>query len=206
MIQYFDSLFGAYPFSEYGVVIADGDIPPCNKNYGGAEETQTMSIHCPTSSMTEEWAIAHELAHQWFGDSVSLKNWQDIWLKEGMATYAQWLWLARGQDLDALNKVVKAEISDYFPFTRTGQPPADDLYRDEVYRGGALVFHVLRLKIGDEAFFKTLRTYLDKYRYGNAGTDEFIAVAEQVSGQDLRAFLNAWLSQTKLPEMPEPLK
>ena len=68
------------------------------------------------------------------------------------------------------------------------------------------MFHVLRLKIGDEAFFKTLRTYLDKYRYGNAGSDEFIAVAEQVSGQDLRAFLNAWLSQTKLPEMPEPLK
>ena len=203
MIEYFSGVFGPYPFDEYGVVVPDANTPICYIPV--AEEIQTLSIHCP--DMLGEGRIAHELAHQWFGDSVSLKNWQDIWLKEGMATYAEWLWFTRrNMDVKVMNRVVRLKKASYAPTMKTGQPNPDNLYGEEVYTGGALVFHALRLKVGDEAFFKILRTYLERYRYGNAGTDEFIAVAEEVSGQNLKADFNAWLLENKLPDIPEPSK
>ena len=200
MLTYLVGLYGPYPFKEYGVVIAHPEISICR--YGGADETQSLSVHCPTSEMAAERVIVHELAHQWFGDSVSLENWKDIWLKEGMATYAEWLWQTRDKDLETLNKVVKAQMVGYYPYRPTADPSASALYRDEVYKGGALVFHALRLKVGEEAFFKIIRTYQDEYRGKAAGTDEFIAVSEKVSGQDLQEFFDSWLLDNKLPEMP----
>jgi len=201
MLEYLSSVFGPYPFKEYGVVIASWDAPLCDRG-GLAQETQTLSIHCPTRQMREEQTVVHELAHQWFGDSVSLENWKDIWLKEGMATYAQWLWINREADLETLNSYVYDQTIGYSPSTMTGEPPSDSLYRDEVYRGGALVFHALRLEVGDDAFFTIIRTYLDRYRNSNAGTDEFIAIAEEVSGKDLQEFFSVWLKSTEPPEMP----
>jgi aminopeptidase N len=202
MMQYFEGIFGPYPFDEYGVVIADKDIVQCHANFGGAYEAQSMSVHCPKWDTMEESIIAHELAHQWFGDSVSLKNWQDLWLKEGLATYAEWLWNTRDQDLIGLNDYVKEQLKSYQPQTKVDQPPAEDLYQWEVYMGGALTAHALRLKVGDEVFFKILRTYLERYQYGNASTDDFIAVAEEVSKQELSPFFASWLDQTVLPELP----
>lgn len=199
MMEYLSNLYGPYPFEEYGVVIADHDTDACS--WAGALETQSLSVHCPNSWMAAEEVIVHELAHQWFGDSVSLENWKDIWLKEGMATYAEWLWVTRDKDLDTLNKVVKAQLVGYYPSTATGEPPSNELYRNEVYKGGALVFHALRLKVGEEAFFKILLTYLDRYHGGYAGTDEFIALSEEVSGQELQEFFDSWLLDNKLPEM-----
>ena len=201
MIDFLSSVYGPYPFSEYGVVITSSEGSLCN--FAGADETQTLSLHCPQESAATESVIVHELAHQWFGDSVSLKNWKDVWLKEGMATYAEWLWRTRDKDLAILNKVVKAQIVGYYPSTSIGEPPKDSLYRDEVYKGGALVFHALRLRVGEEAFFKILRTYLERYRDSSAGTDEFIALSEEISGQDLTEFFDSWLLDNQLPEMPE---
>ena len=205
-MEYYNSLFGPYPFGEYGMVIVEPDIPPCNRAAGGATETQTLSLFCPKASTLDESSLAHELAHQWFGNDVSLENWQDIWLKEGMSTYAEWLWINRGQDLDGLTAFVKEQMASYHPLTKPAKPPVDDLYQLEDYVGGALTLHALRLKVGDEIFFKILRTYLDRYRFGNAGTDEFVANAEEISGQELSAFFDSWLLETKLPEMPEPSK
>lgn len=203
MMEYFSRIFGAYPFDEYGIVIADSGIAACQR-FGGAEENQTLSIHCPKSSTLDESTIAHELAHQWFGDDVSLENWQDIWLKEGMTTYAEWLWQNREQNLVELTKFVNEQ--SYPQDSAIGQPPANDLYDLEIYIGGAKVFHALRLQVGDEAFFKILHTYLERYRYGNAGTDEFVAIAEEINGQEFSSFFDSWLMQTKLPEMPIPHK
>ena len=156
-----------------------------------------MSMFCPDEFV--EPLIAHELAHQWFGDSVSLENWQDIWLKEGMATYAQWLWETKDAGLGELNAMAKRKSSRHY-FVPPEKPDTAELYNEDVYQGGALVFHALRLKVGDEVFFKILQTYLEQYRDGNAGTDEFIAVAEKVSGQDLKALFDTWLYQAESPD------
>jgi aminopeptidase N len=203
MIAYFSSLFGPYPFDEYGVLVADKTITPCLEG-SLSLEAQSLSIHCPSKYMLSETVLAHELAHQWFGDSVSLKRWQDIWLKEGFATYAQWLWETRGQDIQAVTALADEQKKFTGQDAKIGQPPLDKLYDWESYVGGALVIHALRLKVGDETFFKILRTYLDRYKYGNAGTEDFIAVAEEVSGQDLASFFDSWLMQSTLPDWPTP--
>jgi aminopeptidase N len=201
MIEYFSSLFGPYPFDAYGVLIADETIEPCLEG-SLSLEAQSLSIHCPSEFMLSGSVLAHELAHQWFGDSVSLERWQDIWLKEGLATYSSWLWESRGQTLDSLTAWVEDQKNSFPPDDKIGQPPPDELYDWESYDGGAMVIHALRLQVGDEAFFDILRTYLERYRYGNASSEEFIAVAEEVSGQELSDFFDSWLMQTDLPDFP----
>jgi aminopeptidase N len=202
MLDHFAELFGPYPFGEYGVVIAAEDNPVCEAS-ASALETQTLSLHCPLPIMAEEFVIAHEVAHQWFGNSVSLENWQDLWLKEGLATYAEYLW----EELDSGAAGISAALADmtrgYVPRVRVGRPPADALYSAETYLGGALVFHALRLEVGDEAFFDILRTFHSRYQDSHAGTDEFMAVAEEVSGQELQAAFDMWLYEVGMPELPD---
>lgn len=200
MLAYFEKLYGPYPFGEYGVVIAADDNPVCAAS-ASALETQTLALHCPLPFMAEEFVIAHELAHQWFGDSVSLENWQDLWLKEGAATYAEYLWEARSEGLRGVNRRIADALEGYEPQVPVAEPPADSLYLQETYLGGALVFHALRLQVGDDTFFAILRTFLERYRDGYAGTDEFIAVAQEVSGKDLRQQFDAWLYEVGVPEM-----
>ena len=200
-IDFFDDLYGPYPFEEYGAVVAarDGFCATTST----ALETQSMSLHCPGIIMTSERVIVHELAHQWFGDSVSLENWKDIWLKEGLATYSEWLWESKN-DPARLREIAKNNERRFFDSERSvAEPATDHLYTGESYTGGALVFHALYLQVGDEAFFNILRTYTDRYRGGNAGTDELIALAEEVSGQDLDAFFEAWLFSGRMPDLPE---
>ncbi len=200
MMKYLNGLFGNYPFSEYGVVIADSGSPIC-AGMGQALETQTLSLHCPNSRMAEENVIIHELAHQWFGDYVSLKNWNEIWLKEGMAFYTEWLWIHKDKELKALKQFVKTKSALYIPTAIIGQPPKDDLYNLAVYKGGALVFHTLRLKVGEVAYSKILHTYLERYSFGNAGTDDFINLAEQISGLKLKASFDIWLNTIVNPSL-----
>lgn len=202
MIEFLEGVYGPYPFKEYGVVVADLENPFCLQA-ATALEAQTLSVHCSQSSMAGEEAIVHELAHQWFGDSVSLENWKDIWLKEGMATYAQWLWLERGKELEDVTAIARANLPHSDLDSPIAEPPPQSLYRFESYTGGALVFHALRLTIGEEAFSRLLHAYTDRFKYGNAGTDEFIALAEEVSGQDLKAFFDSWLYSTHLPGIPK---
>jgi aminopeptidase N len=205
MLEYFSGLFGPYPFDEYGVLICDETVIPCQDG-SLSLEAQSLSIHSPSEYMLSESVLAHELSHQWFGDSVSLERWQDIWLKEGLATYSSWLWESRGVPLEALTDWAKEQKDFFPPDDKIGEPPPDELYDWESYDGGAMVVHALRLQVGDEAFFNILQTYLERYKYGNAGTEEFIAVAEEVSGQELSAFFDSWLMQTDLPDFPEPPK
>jgi len=200
-IAFFEKLFSPYPFAEYGVLIATKE-GVCQESEM-ALEAQTLSIHCPSEFMATEGVIVHELAHMWFGDSVSLKNWQDIWLKEGFATYAEWLWASKNDPV-AINQIAKNNRARFFddPNFSVAKPAPQNLYTDESYTGGALVLQALRLEVGDETFFKILRTYAERYKYENAGTADFIAVAKEVSGKNLDSFFDNWLFNKEMPQLP----
>jgi aminopeptidase N len=200
MIAYFSSRFGPYPFETYGVVVVDADL-------GYALETQTLSLFgrdAVTGGAGAASEIPHELAHQWFGDSVSVKSWKDIWLNEGFATYAAALWTEHTQGSAALDTYMQGMYRTVATghFAPPGNPPATDLFNSGVYLRGALTLHALRKTVGDEAFFRILQTYAARYKYGNAGTADFRAVAEEVSGQDLHTLFDSWLLAPTMPALP----
>jgi aminopeptidase N len=145
----------------------------------------------------------HENAHQWFGDSVAVERWQEIWLNEGFASYAEWLWS------ETQGEGTAQEIFDYLYATRPddfwtiapADPGAAEIFGDAVYDRGAMTLHQLRLAIGDDDFFELLRTWTAEKRDGNAETAEFVALAEKVSGQQLDELFQAWLRTPSKPSM-----
>jgi aminopeptidase N len=205
MLDYFSEIYGQYPFEVYGSMVM-------NTYMESALESQTMSIYGIDSINLEdveetEFTVAHELAHQWFGDSVSVADWSDIWLNEGFATYSEALWQEHLYGREGLDDYVtylyEEVVSDPEYFVPPGNPPADDLFNGGVYVRGGLTLHALRLEVGDEAFFEILKTYFAMYKNDNATTDDFIAVAEKVSGEDLGEFFDLWLHGEALPPIPE---
>ncbi len=194
MIDFFAELFGPYPFDAYGIAVVDG--------FPAALETQTMVVF--GRPLLNELVIVHELAHQWFGNHVSPGRWQDIWLNEGFASYAEWLWIEASLGIEGVAVGITQERDRFVGsgLAPPGSPPPDDLFNASVYRIGAMTLHALRLSVGDEAFFDTLRTYVARFGGGTATTDDLIAVAEEVSGQDLDALFEAWLFGDDVPEFP----
>jgi aminopeptidase N len=200
MIVFFEDLFGKYPFEAYGIAVVD--------DFEGALENQTLSIFgrgFVDDPLLLETVLVHELAHQWFGDSVTPADWSDIWLNEGFATYAEWLWLEHTRGEAALRATVegtRAQIALSTELAAPGDPPAYDLFNASVYHWGGLVLHALRTEVGDEAFFEILLEYAGLYRDSNVTTEDFVAVAENVSGADLDAFFDEWLYGESIPELP----
>jgi len=213
MIEFFSDVFGPYPFDSYGSVVVDAD-------FAAALETQTMSTFGRGVLRLGEPVVTHELAHQWFGDSVTPASWTDIWLNEGFATYAQWLWAehidgsiedhvrdayASVSGLDLVTEGASEEMAASLAarqFPPPGNPPLDNLLNPSVYQRGALTLHALRLEVGDDTFFELLRTYAMAFRHQNVSTTAFIEVAEEISGQDLDALFEAWLYGGAVPAMP----
>jgi aminopeptidase N len=192
MIAYFETVFGPYPFNSYGAIVEDDSV-------GYALETQTRPVY---SRVARQGTVAHELAHQWFGNAVSPQRWQDIWLNEGWATYLSWLWSEErgGATAQASFEDVMAEPTDSdFWEVVIADPGATGLFADPVYDRGAATLHALRTRIGDEDFFAAARVWLERYDDGTATTEDFEVVYEEASGQDLSEFFDIWLRQPTKP-------
>ncbi|MEO6081728.1 MAG: M1 family metallopeptidase [Umezawaea sp.] len=197
MMALFERLFGPYPFGLYSVVITDDDLEV-------PIEAQGLSVfganHVDGRRGCER-LVAHELAHQWFGNSVGLADWRHIWLNEGFAAYSEWLWSEEsgGAPAAVLATRARALLVRQPQNIRIGDPGVDDMFDDRVYKRGALTLHTLRTVLGDAAFFSALREWTHTYRHRTATTDQFIAVAQRHTARPLAPFFRAWLHETKLP-------
>jgi aminopeptidase N len=151
--------------------------------------------------------VAHELAHQWFGDSVTISRWQDIWLNEGFATYAEWLWSEHDGGAtvrEQFNQIYDLPLSSGVWSPAPYDPHGGMPFRGSTYFRGAMTLHALRRQVGDAVFFRILRTWAAKHRYANGSTEQFIALAARLSGQDVRPLMLAWLSGSAKPANPDP--
>ncbi|GAA3783591.1 M1 family metallopeptidase [Plantactinospora mayteni] len=189
--------FGPYPFEAYGgIAVADSRI-------GYALETQSRPVYGPAFFATGPnlEVVVHELAHQWFGDSVSIRRWSDLWLNEGFASYAEWLWTEHdgGPSVQTLFEREYATTDWADPALDPGR---SEIFSRAVYKRGALAVHALRRTVGDEAFFRILTSWTAERRDGNATTDDLVAHAERISGKQLRPLFDAWLSGTTAPPLP----
>lgn len=185
MMAWLVERLGPYPFATYGVV----GLPETDST----TDSQTVSIFSPTYA-TRDY-ILHQLAHQWFGNSVTPARWEDMWIKEGFASYMEFIypygiWQESSRD----------EILSYiYGVDAPVGIDIDELYGISVFWRGALTLDALRAETGDEVFFDILRSFVQQYAHSVATTDDFIAVAESVSGLDLSELFDAWLYSEDMP-------
>jgi len=196
MLTHFEGLLGRYPFAGYGSVVVDDPI------LYYALETQAMSTF--PRGAADEAIVAHELAHQWFGNAVSIAKWEDLWIAEGTATYFEIVWANR-KDADGFH----ADMRDIYRYVkRNGIGPAvveapEEMFTDRTYLRGASALYALRLKVGERAFFRILRRFVKDYKGGNATSAHFIRTAVTVSGdRSVRRLLKAWLYDEAVPDLP----
>ena len=203
MMKLFVKLFGPYPLADgYTVVVTDDDLEiPL--------EAQGISIfganHCDGRRGSER-LVAHELAHQWFGNSVTAQRWRHIWLHEGFACYAEWLWSDHcgERSADDWARHYHRRLVDSPQDLVLADPGPQDMFDDRVYKRGALALHALRRRIGDDSFFALLREWTSRYRHASVVTDDFIALAAQYTEDSLRPLWAAWLYSAEVPPLDLP--
>lgn len=204
MIQYFSQVFGPYPFEKYGQAVV-------SMSTYGAMEHQTMTTlgnFIITGNGTYELIIAHELAHQWYGNAVSFLTFKDVWLSEGFATYSEQLWTDKRFGWDSACVYVGSSFHQYYMNWENSagpqtiyNPSFNNYFAPPSYEKAASVLHMLRLKIGNSNFFTLLNQWFTTYMHTNAITSEFQAMAEQISGQDLSQFFNQWIYGSGIPSL-----
>jgi aminopeptidase N len=212
-VAWMQSKVGRYPFENYGSLVIDAEL-------GFALETQTLSLYDTSLFAAPTFVLhpvmTHELAHQWFGDSVAPWSWSDVWQNEGHAT---WYELLYADETGVLKQYTGYDTREaYFkhvyslgdqwrkrwgPVARpAGSASIWDVFNPNVYNGGALALYALQQKIGAAKFQRLERTWVSLYRGRSASTDDFIVLASVIAHTDLRGFLRAWLYGTTTPPMP----
>lgn len=186
---------GAYPFSVVGGLTTA-------LNPGFALENQTRPTY-PAVGGNYTSLVVHELAHQWFGDDIAVQGWRDIWLNEGFATFMEWRWAEThgGRSADAIFRSYYDSVSASSDFWRVSvaDPGADKVFDSAVYGRGGMTLQALRNRVGDQDFWRIIRTWIREQRGGNGSTEEFEEVAARVSGEDLGTFFTAWLRTPSKP-------
>ena len=200
MLAVFSELFGPYPFEAYTVVVTDDalEIPV------EAQGVSVFGANHVTGRRAVERLVAHELAHQWFGNSVTVRWWRDIWLNEGFACYAEWLWGERSGGSSARTAAARAwrGLAAAPQDLVIGDPGADRMFDDRVYKRGAVTLHVLRETLGDDVFFAVLREWTQRHRHGVVGTDELVELVGGRAQTPVGPLLEAWLYGEALPPLP----
>jgi aminopeptidase N len=197
-VQFLEGYLGPYPMEAQGGVVSPYVM--------GALETQTRPSYggARFARGSNPYLVAHELSHQWLGDSVTVQRWKDVWLNEGFATYLEWLLseqLGEGTVQENATWTHGVYPPDHSVWnTVVADPgPGDKLFDAAIYERGALALHALRLEVGDPTFFSILRTWVERKQYGNATTEEFIALAEELSGRQLDEVFQQWIFSTGKP-------
>jgi len=203
ILHFLSERFGPYPFSTAGGSVDDYD------GLFFALENQTRTVYSKYfffDTIGGDAVIVHENAHQWFGDSVSVHHWKDIWLNEGFATYAEWLW-SEHAGLDSTQEIFDFFYNEAFPATDpfwkiiVADPGVEHLFDNPSYYRGAMTLHELRRAVGDRNFFRIARTWATRKAGRNGSTAEFIALAEKISGQQLDRLFEAWLFTPSRPRV-----
>ncbi|MEU4674617.1 M1 family metallopeptidase [Amycolatopsis sp. NPDC023774] len=194
VIQWESSMYGRYPFDSTGGILADVGV-----DY--ALETQSRPVYDQSTSDVDGDLLAHELGHQWFGDSLTPVRWSDIWLNEGFATYSEWLYQEKFNNVPVQQTFAKAYADEKDWSGEVADPGRDHIFDDLVYNRGAMTLQALRMKIGDRAFFEMLTQWPTAHRYGNVSTRQFIQVVERLTHRNLDSFFHAWLYQAGKPAL-----
>lgn len=203
MLTFFAELFGPYPFASYTAVITEDELEIPLESQG----LSTFGSNFVDTDWESMRLIAHELSHQWFGNSVTLARWQDIWLHEGFACYCEWLWAEESgvssvqAEVDKHHALLVGLPQDDLVLARPGQAL---MFDDRVYKRGALTVHALRTHVGDEVFFEIVRGWLAEHRSGTVTTEIFLEHVGNEAGEAAAALLAPWLFETALPPCPMP--
>ena len=205
MLTFYAGLFGAYPFDSYTSVITEDELEIPLESQG----LSTFGSNFVDTDWESMRLIAHELSHQWFGNSVTLARWQDIWLHEGFACYCEWLWAEESgvstvqTEVDAHHALLVELPQDDL---QLADPGPELMFDDRVYKRGALAVHALRLHLGDARFFELISGWLAEHRGGSVTTEMFLAQVRREADEEAAALLAPWLYETALPPCPVPAR
>jgi aminopeptidase N len=212
MIEFFNEKFGyAYPYPKYAQVLVDDFLFGAMENTSASTFTdRCMLDDSATIDLNYDDIVAHELAHQWWGDLVTCKDWSHIWLNESFATYSEYLWREHSRGHDEARFAIFQDFLTYLREDRTSHRRpivfnryrfSEDVMDRHAYEKGACVLDMLRWELGDDAFFRTIEHYLKKHEFENAETNDFKIAIEEATGRNLHWFFDQWLYGPGYPEL-----